>query len=241
MRLRRPGRRRRDGRRPACTGSVLARTRAPWSTACGGIPWVTSMICAAGRDALDHAVAGADEVVLEAEVGQEADEHGSSLRRYGERRPEPPRRARPTSCVDGLGDERSSPAARWRPASSPGRSRRPASTSPARPAPAPPTATPARRGPRRAGRRPSRTRAVERTNVGAERLRHDQLPCAFRSGEEHTARRVAAAPRAALPASRSPGRGRRHRRRLPSLGRSRPPAPACRCIRRRSSGHRSRS
>jgi hypothetical protein len=30
-----------------------------------------------GRDALHHAVAGADEVVLQAEVGQEGNDHGS--------------------------------------------------------------------------------------------------------------------------------------------------------------------
>ena len=34
-----------------------------------------SMIWASGRDPLDHAVAGADEVVLETEVGEEGDEH----------------------------------------------------------------------------------------------------------------------------------------------------------------------
>src|SRR5581483_11307138 len=32
-----------------------------------------------GRDPLDHAVAGADEVVLEAEVGQEGDDHAERL------------------------------------------------------------------------------------------------------------------------------------------------------------------
>jgi hypothetical protein len=32
-----------------------------------------------GRDPLHHAVAGADEVVLEAEVAQEGDEHGRGL------------------------------------------------------------------------------------------------------------------------------------------------------------------
>ena len=28
--------------------TVLASTRAPWRTACAGIPWVMSMICASG-------------------------------------------------------------------------------------------------------------------------------------------------------------------------------------------------
>ena len=56
-------------------GSVLASTSAPCSTAWGGIPCVMSMICGVRRDPLDHAVAGADEVVLEPEVGEEGDEH----------------------------------------------------------------------------------------------------------------------------------------------------------------------
>ena len=56
-------------------GSVLERTRAPWRTAVGGIPWVPSITRASGRDPRDDAVARPDEVVLEAEVGEEADDH----------------------------------------------------------------------------------------------------------------------------------------------------------------------
>ena len=56
-------------------GSVLASTSAPWRTFCRSIPCVMSMISRVGRDPLHDAVAHPDEVVLQAEVGQERDEH----------------------------------------------------------------------------------------------------------------------------------------------------------------------
>ena len=90
-------------------GSVFASTSAPWSTCCGGIPCVMSMISRVGRDPLDHAVARADEVVLQPEVGQEGDDHGrepkaplrTRLRRDESRRgrASPPRRRRATPAA----------------------------------------------------------------------------------------------------------------------------------------------
>ena len=55
-------------------GSVFASTSAPWSTCWRSIPCVMSIISTPGRDPLDDAVADADEVVLEAEIGQEGDD-----------------------------------------------------------------------------------------------------------------------------------------------------------------------
>ena len=56
-------------------GSVFASTSAPWRTCPGRIPCVTSITRASGAMRRDDAVTGADEVVLEPEVGQEGDDH----------------------------------------------------------------------------------------------------------------------------------------------------------------------
>jgi hypothetical protein len=56
---------------------VFASTSAPCRIEVAGIPCVMSMIGALGRDALDDAVAGADEVVLQPEVAQKRDEHAA--------------------------------------------------------------------------------------------------------------------------------------------------------------------
>ena len=59
-------------------GSVFASTSAPWRTRLRRDPVRDVDDLDLGRDPLDHAVAGADEVVLEPEVGQERDEHVSA-------------------------------------------------------------------------------------------------------------------------------------------------------------------
>ena len=173
-----------------------------------------------GRDARDHAVARADEVVLQPEVGEEADHHGvestaprarSERRRRGRRgRSSPPRRA-----------PRRPPRAAARVVSGP------IETAGARD----PSAA-VRPGGRRRGEhdevavRPRVGRElhgpVEHDDVGAEGVRQ-QPPGALGTREEHAARLGAAARRGALPASRSPRRGRRRRTPRPWPARSRRP------------------
>ena len=153
-----------------------------------------SMIRGLRRDPLDHAVAGADEVVLEPEVGEERDEH---------RRPES------TSCRP---DHRDAAAGR-RPATAAARPalvrrppRRRRRGPPARAArdvsgPIETTGSPvasAREGPRGRGGReevevavgrsvgPELARPVERDEVGAERARQ-QAARALGGGEQHPA------------------------------------------------------
>ena len=177
------------------------------------------------RDPLDHAVAGADEVVLEPEVGEERDEHrpprvydadGSreSLRQAGDGGGEPGARV-----LLRLGDDLE-PGRPAPPARSPGRSRRPASPS-------------AERGERPRGRgrrqdvevrggkllRPQLAGAVERRR---RRRRARRAAACARPRRPRTApgRPAAAARRAGPPASRRPARGRRRRAPRPSPGRS---------------------
>jgi hypothetical protein len=114
------------GRRPArctptaCTGACSRARGRPAARPSAGMPCVTSITRASGAILRDHAVARADEVVLETEVAQEADDHAARVydaRRTLDRLDEavevarPPRRRR-----------RAPP--RGPRASSPGRSRR---------------------------------------------------------------------------------------------------------------------
>ena len=133
------------------------------------------------RDALDHAVAGADEVVLQAEVGQERDDHAAG--RYDGR----PRRGRRGRA--------SRPRRRRRARARAARGRLRADRDGRR-----------RRAERRVGARgrgrgehdevgvrervgPKLARPVERHEVGAE-LVGEQAPRALGAGEEHAARRA---------------------------------------------------
>ena len=155
-----------------------------------------------GRDPLDHAVARADEVVLEPEVAQEADEHAA----------EPIAASRPaTSCVSASPDDLDpglpGRGGRLRPdAHRRDRRRRAART------PAPPTPRPARRGHPR-WRAPASARGSDRGRRTLRRARRRAAGALPRRPRRARGRPAAAARRAVPPASRRPGRGRRRRTR----------------------------
>ena len=170
-----------------------------------------------GRDPLDHAVARADEVVLEPEVAQEADEHAA----------EPIAASRPaTSCVS-ASRTTSTPASRAAAVVC-----GPMLTAGMRDAEPRERAGGGRRGEHdevalgRLGRR-QLARPVERRRSRAE-LVDEQPPRSLGARRRARGPPGAAARRAGLPASRRPERGRRRRRRRRSPGRSRRHASACR-------------
>ena len=170
-----------------------------------------------GRDPLDHAVARADEVVLEPEVAQEADEHAA----------EPIAASRPaTSCVSAS-----------RTTSTPASRAAAVVCGPMLTAGMPDTEP--CEGPRSGGRgqddevpvgrlrRRQLARAVQRRRT-SPRARRRAAASLLRPRRRAPCPPAAAAPRAVPPASRPPGRGRRRRRRRRSPGRSRRRAAACR-------------
>ena len=118
------------------------------------------------RDPLHHAVADADEVVLEPEVGQERDRSRTRLRGLS-RTPPPPRRARRGRGVS-ASTATVEPDRRARRGSSRARSRPPAPRRRSRHTRAPPSPTRARRRRPSGGSGVQQARAVERDEVGAE-------------------------------------------------------------------------
>ncbi len=191
---RRPGRRPRDGRLRHVADRVRQDERAlhhlPRRDAVRDVDDLRL-----GGDRLDHAVAGADEVVGSPKSVRKVMNKTLSLARGDEpvkvvRRPPRPTTSRPAA---------SAASVVWGPIETAGMSSR----APRRPAQ--PSRTRARRGRPRAAPTAELVRPVERDEVGAE-LVGEQRARSLRRGDEDAARPAVAAPRAALPASRLPGR-----------------------------------
>ena len=176
-----------------------------------------SMICASGAIRFDHAVTGADEVVLEAEVGEEGDEHQSRTYDVAAARRRHVSLATATTsspalpclgrCLRTDRDHREPRAGRRE---RPGGGRR----------------TRARRRSPSGARRLQLDRPVERQEVGAALV--DEQPARPLGRGEQDAPAGAAARRAALPACGSPGRGRRRARARAAPPRSPGPIAAIR-------------
>ena len=188
----------------------------PAVTACGGMPCVSRSSRASRRDPRDHAVTGADEVVLQPEVGQEGDR---TVTLSPSSRVSRPQRRAHRGRGRGLAPRSRAPRSRDLGVGLAGRSRPPERV--------PPTPAYARAAEPEASTTTSpsggvgreQARAVERDEVGAERV--DRAAArALGGGEQHAARGTRELARAGRPATP-------RRRRRPARSRAREASRRC--------------